>query len=69
MAMTMGQRKESCEILERMVDAFGLEAVLSCLAEVCYEKADHLRSNWQDAAAAKLWERNGNQLDNVKVAT
>lgn len=43
--------------LERMVDAYGLEGVLYALADICVEKADHLRSNWQDERTAKYWDK------------
>lgn len=38
--------------LEAMIDKVGLSKVLFLLAEVCDGKAEHLRSNWQDANAA-----------------
>jgi hypothetical protein len=41
--------------LEAMVDAAGIEAVVQGLSEICGLKADHIASNWQDAALAKRW--------------
>jgi hypothetical protein len=41
--------------LELMIDKIGLSHVLFKLAEVCGDKAEHLRSNWQDEKAAKEW--------------
>jgi hypothetical protein len=49
--------------LEGMVDRHGLEAVIETLAEICYEKGDHLRTNWQDEKSAKSWDRMGKQLN------
>lgn len=43
--------------LEAYVDQYGLYGVLEKLQQVCYEKQDHVQSNWQDAALAKLWEK------------
>ena len=43
--------------LEDAIDRVGLAAVLSLITEICDAKADHLRSNWQDEAAARAWEQ------------
>jgi len=43
--------------LERMIDEHGLQAVLDALTDICWGKAEHLRTNWQDAASAKGWDR------------
>jgi hypothetical protein len=43
--------------LERIVDLHGLRKTLDMLATICAEKADHLRTDWQDEAAAKDWNR------------
>lgn len=51
------------ETLEAMIDKHGLVHVLTGLACVCREKADHLRSNWQDEKSAKQWDRNAHACD------
>lgn len=51
--------------LEELVDGLGLCDTLHLLAQVCSEKADHLRSNWQDENAAKVWDSAGATLKNV----
>jgi len=48
---------DSSTILEGLVDAHDLDGVIEALADVCFAKADHLRSNWQDDATARTWER------------
>lgn len=40
--------------LEDMVDTVDLHAVLEALASICYAKADHLRTNWQDVSTARM---------------
>lgn len=45
------------ERLEKEVDRWGLDGVLMMVADVCYEKAEHIRTNWQDAQTARVWER------------
>lgn len=39
------------------VDRASMEGVLTALEEICFEKADHVESNWGDSALAKAWER------------
>jgi hypothetical protein len=41
--------------LEDIIDERGLSAVLSMIAGVCHEKAEHLRPNGQDESAAAVW--------------
>lgn len=53
------------DTLENLIDSMGLSYVLHALEQVCYEKADHLRSNWQDEKAAKAWERDARKLDTL----
>lgn len=45
--------------LERYVDKHGLLHVLTALESLCYEKAEHVKSTWQDQALARTWTRAG----------
>jgi hypothetical protein len=49
-------------VLEQIIDASSIERLLELIADVCHEKAEHLRSAWQDANAAKSWERDAAKL-------
>ena len=49
--------------LENIIDSNTLEDVIHALTEICYGKAEHLRSNWQDNDAAKQWELAAKRLD------
>jgi hypothetical protein len=42
--------------LEALVDQHSMTDVLDALAMVAFAKAEHLKSNWQDAQTAKVWE-------------
>ena len=55
------------ELLESLVDAYGLPGVLDGLAEVCSLKARNLAENWQDTATAKLWDRACSKLEALQV--
>jgi hypothetical protein len=50
------------ELLENAIDEKGLPNVLESLEQVCYEKAAHLRSNWQDESGVQTWERAARKL-------
>ena len=54
--------------LEALIDKHGIGRVLDNLSEVCYLKAEHLESNWQDSAAARQWTIIGRRCDAVAVA-
>ncbi|MCH8807004.1 MAG: hypothetical protein IH986_13060 [Planctomycetes bacterium] len=49
--------------LEAMLDTHGIGSLIDWLADVCHEKAEHVRSNWQDAALADAWEGVARELD------
>lgn len=51
--------------LELMVDRYSVAEVLEALASICREKADHIRTNWQDNATAKEWDKRANALEKV----
>jgi hypothetical protein len=53
------------EVLEKLVDAHGLHGVLEALREVCYNKANHIASNWQDTALANVWDSWAKSLDHT----
>lgn len=55
------------EVLELMVDRLSLGGVLTVLAEVCSAKAERVRSNWQDEATARMWDKAGALLTKTYV--
>ena len=46
---------EQQSILEDLVDACGLDLVLTGLASMCAAKSDHAIVNWQDRSLANAW--------------
>jgi hypothetical protein len=64
----MALSKKQTDDLEGLVDRTSLAEVLFALGEICFGKAEHLETNWQDRNAAKAWERAGKRLDSVTVA-
>lgn len=55
--------------LETMMGSVGVNDMLSLMADICAEKAEHIRSNWQDDALAKAYDRAGKALDRLKTNT
>lgn len=57
--------------LEQLIDRTGTFNVIEFISEIMYEKAQHLRENWQDEGQAKLWDKNAkailNTLPKLKV--
>ena len=51
--------------LEQILDQSRLSDVLNALAAVCHGKAEHLRSNWQDASTGRAWDRAADRLAEV----
>jgi len=60
MARTIEQITEQ---LEAMIDEHSVVEVLEAISVVCSLKADHVRSNWQDEAAAKAWDWQSNEIE------
>lgn len=57
--------ESDADMLEQIVDRVGLDGIVSLLSEICREKAEHLRSTWQDENAARSWEADARRLDAV----
>lgn len=55
--------QDKLETLERMIDARSVAAVLAIVADVCQEKAQHIRENWQDEELAQAWERAARRVE------
>lgn len=53
--------------LEELIDKHSLKAVLDTLADISYEKADHIRTDWQDEVAAKSWEKDAKKIEHIAV--
>lgn len=51
--------------LEQMVDRFSVRQVVDMLSEICAEKAEHIRVNWQDFSLAARWQAKAAKLDRV----
>lgn len=43
--------------LESLIDSHGLAAVLDAMAQIAFEKAEHIVSNYADTATARQWDK------------
>jgi len=41
--------------IESIIDATSVKALLEAISDICGEKSEHVASNWQDAATARVW--------------
>jgi hypothetical protein len=60
-----GVIKEVKHLMEEVMDKEGLAQLVQLVAEICYEKAEHVLTNWQDKNLAKLWEKDAKLLERV----
>lgn len=60
-------RANLCDALERLIDRHGVATVCDALGGICYDKAEHIRTNWQDRALASKWSRLAAKFHAVEV--
>lgn len=53
------------EQLESIIDRSSLNYVLGTLAQICFEKSEHITGNWQDDLLAEFWQVAGDELDKL----
>jgi len=53
--------------LEMLLDKLGTADILHYLGDICLEKAEHVRTNYQDESLAKEWELCRDAYDTLAV--
>jgi len=53
--------------LEKIIDNRGLKSVIDTIAQICHDKAQHVRENQQDERRAKLWEKDAKHLERAHL--
>jgi hypothetical protein len=53
--------------IEKMIDERGLPAIINILADICFEKAEHVETNYNDKVTAKAWTRYGDRCSALAV--
>ena len=54
--------QEQKDLLEQMIDESSVADVLHLISDVCHEKGDHVRENWQDVVTARVWDTTGKKV-------
>ena len=51
------KHNQDLDALEEIIDSIPcFDDFLSLIAEICSEKADHVRANWQDIPIGTVWD-------------
>lgn len=53
---TLSPSQDEMDTIEAIIDRNGMANVMLALVHICGEKADHLRSSWQDEQTARNWD-------------
>lgn len=54
-------------VLENLIDRHEIDVVLEKIAEVCFLKAEHLNSAWDDASGAHQWIKLARKLNKIRL--
>ena len=65
--LAKGRIQEIKDYIEDKIDQQDLDTVLGYVSEICFEKAQHLETNWQDTISAKQWKKAGLLIDNCRT--
>ncbi|AUT01542.1 hypothetical protein CLI64_14730 [Nostoc sp. CENA543] len=57
------------EDIKAMLDNMSFVDVLRIMSQICYEKAEYLRTDWQDNETARAWEKVGRAVARIKIKT
>ena len=56
---------EISEKIESLIDKHSANYVLNCIAQIAFEKSDHVQDTWQDSYLANDWAKLGRALDKL----
>tara|TARA_B100000214_G_C23552848_1_gene439234 strand:- start:103 stop:327 length:225 start_codon:yes stop_codon:yes gene_type:complete len=54
------------EEIEAIIDRVGMLCFIDTVIDICEEKADHIRTNWQAENLAKVWDRKAKVLNDAR---
>ncbi|QLE59485.1 hypothetical protein FD725_21950 [Nostoc sp. TCL26-01] len=55
--------------IKALLDSMNLSDILKIMSQICYEKAQCLRTDWQDLETARDWEKVGRAVGKIKIKT
>lgn len=56
------------DALEAFIDRYSLAIVLEAIADVCQDKAEYLRTNWQDEPMSRDWDIAARKVQMTAIA-
>ncbi|MBD2361587.1 hypothetical protein H6G36_10410 [Anabaena minutissima FACHB-250] len=57
------------EDIKAMLDSMSVVDVLRIMSQICYEKAEYLRTDYQHSETARAWEKVGRAVGKIKIKT
>ncbi len=57
MQLVVKDTRDAKEMIEKLIDIYGVTRFMELTICVVEDKADHIRSNWQDAHLADKWTK------------
>ena len=57
------------DYIEDMIDEHGLQHVIETISDVCYEKEQHIKENWQDIPLSATWNKAARYLFTCAMTT
>lgn len=61
----MTRPEVNVEAVEKLIDAYGVKALLNAIAYICIEKGQHVFQTWQDRELCRAWEKVARGTANV----
>lgn len=55
------------EDIQAILDSMNVSEMLKIMSQICDEKAETLRSEWQDIETARAWEKVGRSVRKIKI--
>lgn len=63
--MKLIEKPQIQEHLEMLIDRHSLNFILNSIAQISFEKSDHVQSTWQDKALASQWDKAGQEIESI----
>ena len=64
-AMKIIEKHQIQDHIEGLIDRHSLNYVLNCVAQICFEKADHVQSTWNDKPLSDQLEKTAVLIEQI----
>jgi hypothetical protein len=62
-------KQEEQLIIEVLIDRYSISKILEAIEAICYEKSNHISTNWQDYPLANDWHQAGVHVGTISGIT